>query len=87
MLSKGRFLKRCRIGVDIGGTFTDLVLFDEETGDVRLTKESTTKDLVIGILKCIEKADASLKETTLFINGSTVAINAILQGKAVRRLS
>ncbi len=44
------------IGLDIGGTFTDLILFDEASGELKQSKSSTTpKDLTLGILNCLKK--------------------------------
>ncbi len=45
-----------RIGVDVGGTFTDLVLVDEKTGEFRYTKTPTTHhDLAEGVLNRLEE--------------------------------
>lgn len=48
-----------RLGIDVGGTFTDLLLFDEETGRMVLAKvPSTPADQSIGVLNGIEKVAA-----------------------------
>ena len=50
-----------RIGVDIGGTFTDLVALDETTGAVLNTKAlSTPQALLDGVLRCVDQAGAGL---------------------------
>lgn len=69
-----------RIGVDIGGTFTDFVGLDED-GRVFLAKESTTpQDLTQAILRCFAKAGLhKLAAVNQILHGSTVAINAIIQ--------
>jgi len=52
-----------RIGIDIGGTFTDLVALDEATGAVVDTKAlSTPQDLLQGILRCVDQAGARLDD-------------------------
>ena len=73
-----------RIGIDIGGTFTDLVIEGEkhfkQIGKVLTTPEN----LVEGVLKAIEISSAELDETELFIHGTTVGINSILERKGAR---
>jgi len=68
-----------RIAVDIGGTFTDLVALEEMTGEISLSKTSTTpKDLIVAVNECVGKAKIELKDADFLIHGTTVAINAIL---------
>ena len=73
-----------RIGVDIGGTFTDLVL----EGDNNIKKIgkvlSTPNNLVEGVLKAIEISEADLNKTELFIHGTTAGINSILERKGAK---
>jgi N-methylhydantoinase A len=74
-----------RVGVDIGGTFTDLVLLDEATGTVSTTKAlSTPRALLDGVLRCVDQAGVRLAECRLVIHGTTVGINALLEGKIAR---
>ena len=74
-----------RIGIDIGGTFTDLVALDEATGAVVDTKAlSTPHDLLQGILRCVDQAGARLPDCRLAIHGTTIGINALLEGKGAR---
>src|SRR6185503_10038070 len=71
-----------RIGIDIGGTFTDLVALDEATGAVVDTKAlSTPQDLLQGILRCVDQAGARLEDCRLAIHGTTIGINALLERK------
>jgi N-methylhydantoinase A len=71
-----------RIAVDIGGTFTDVVGFNEETGQLSLGKAmSTPHNLVEGIFSAIGGSGSSLAETSLLIHGSTVVINAVVERK------
>ena len=69
-----------RIGVDIGGTFTDLVVLDEATGAVSTSKAlSTPRDLLDGVLRCVDQTGAQLADCRLVIHGTTIGINALLE--------
>lgn len=75
-----------RLGIDVGGTFTDLLLFNEETGAMTLEKTpSTPADQSIGILngihKIVDAAQLSPEDVKLILHGTTVATNAVLEGK------
>lgn len=67
-----------RVAIDIGGTFTDLVL-ETGSGSVIAKALSTPDDLVRGVLDVLERADASLPEVDVFIHGTTVGLNAFLE--------
>ena len=73
-----------RIGVDIGGTFTDLVI--EAPGHPnRIGKVlSTPGDLVEGVLQAVEVSGAELSETELFVHGTTAGINSVLERRGAR---
>ena len=69
-----------RIAVDIGGTFTDLAAFDENTGDLHFGKAlSTHGQLVRGIEDTLKIAEIEAKDAYLFLHGSTIAINTLLE--------
>ena len=69
-----------RLAADIGGTFTDVAAFDEESGRLTLGKVlSTPRALVEGIEAGAAKAEARFADAGLFLHGSTVAINTILE--------
>ena len=69
-----------RLAVDIGGTFTDLVAFDENTGRLLFGKAlSTHHALVEGIEASVEGAGVSFEDAYLFLHGSTIAINTLLE--------
>ncbi|PYM95371.1 MAG: 5-oxoprolinase [Candidatus Rokuibacteriota bacterium] len=71
-----------RIGVDIGGTFTDLAALDETTGAVVNTKAlSTPRELLAGVLRCVDQAGVRLADCRLVIHGTTIGINALLERK------
>ncbi|MES2941376.1 MAG: hydantoinase/oxoprolinase family protein [Pseudomonadota bacterium] len=69
-----------RIAVDIGGTFTDMAAFDESTGKLLFGKAlSTHGQLVNGIQATLDSADIDLRDGNLFLHGSTIAINTLLE--------
>ncbi len=73
------------VAVDIGGTFTDLLGYDDESGQVYQAKSSTTpRSLTLGIIRCLEKSRLNIHELTNFVHGSTVAINTVIEGKGAR---
>ena len=78
-----------RLGVDVGGTFTDLLLIDEDLGNTYRAKvQSTPSDSSIGVLQGIERvcttAGVDPRMITQIMHGTTVATNAILQGKGAK---
>ena len=77
------------VGVDIGGTFTDTFLYDTATGESFRSKTLTTPDdLSAGVMTGLEKAarqtDLDPGRVSRVVHGSTVATNAILEGKGAR---
>src|SRR5215203_1914171 len=69
-----------RLAADIGGTFTDIAVFDDKTGRLTFGKALSTPDrLVDGISSGVEKAGSEYRSAGLFLHGSTVAINTILE--------
>jgi N-methylhydantoinase A len=69
-----------RLAADIGGTFTDIAMFDDKSGRLTFGKAlSTPQRLVDGISHGVEKAGSNYASATLFLHGSTVAINTMLE--------
>jgi N-methylhydantoinase A len=69
-----------RLAADIGGTFTDVAVFDEKTGQLSFGKAlSTPAHLVEGIGTGVAKAGSDFAAASLFLHGSTVAINTVLE--------
>jgi N-methylhydantoinase A len=69
-----------RLAADIGGTFTDIAVFDEKTGALGFGKAlSTPERLVEGISAGVAKAGSDYAAAGLFLHGSTVAINTVLE--------
>ncbi len=72
------------LAVDIGGTFTDLVLLDHETRELRVTKSSSSPDaLADGVLACVASSGAELAEVDFFVHGTTIGLNAVLESQGV----
>lgn len=73
-----------RIGVDTGGTFTDVVLYQRETGNVYMTKTPSTppnfdRGVLNGIDKILEMTDTDPANVTFLSHGTTVGTNAVLE--------
>ena len=78
-----------RVGVDCGGTFTDLCLFDGTTGRVEVWKVPSTPDdpsrgIAEGVNDGLGRVGATLADTGYFGHGTTVATNALIQLRGVR---
>ncbi len=78
-----------RIGVDIGGTFTDVVLVDETSGQMGVVKVPTTpRDFAQGVLDALGVATRSrgvaAADVTWLAHATTVVTNALLEGKGAR---
>lgn len=72
-------------GVDVGGTFTDLILIDQSTGAVRLAKTPTTVDnQAFGVIAAIDAAGLSAGEVDLIVHGTTTTTNAVLERRLAR---
>ena len=72
-------------GVDVGGTFTDLVIFDPVSGDVRLAKVPTTlPNQSGGVLAAFEAAGADLAALDLIVHGTTTTTNAVLERRLAK---
>jgi 5-oxoprolinase (ATP-hydrolysing) len=72
-----------RIGVDVGGTFTDLILVDEEANRISVDKIASTPEdpsraVVEGVERLVQRAGVSLSEVDGFLHGTTVATNIVL---------
>ena len=68
------------LGIDIGGTFIDLVRFNMDDGTVEVTKAPTTpRDLTAGIRTCLDKSQTPMAQVGTLFHGSTVVINTIIE--------
>src|SRR5579863_7586731 len=74
-----------RLAADIGGTFTDIAVFDDRSGKLVFGKAlSTPARLVDGISHGVAKAGSHFRAAGLFLHGSTVAINTVLERTGAR---
>ena len=74
-----------RLGVDVGGTFTDLILVNESSGDIHTAKvPSTPDDSSVGVMNGVERvcgnAGIDPSEISQVMHGTTVATNTVLTG-------
>lgn len=68
------------VGVDVGGTFTDVIALDTATGEIRIAKLPTTSaDPAIGVLDALGATGWPLHQTDLIVHGTTITTNALLQ--------
>ena len=76
---------RCRVGIDVGGTFTDVVL---EAGGVRTsakvltTSQAPEKGVIDGLQEALQKAGLTPGDVGLVLHGTTLATNAVSSGAA-----
>ncbi|MDP6829794.1 MAG: hydantoinase/oxoprolinase family protein [Alphaproteobacteria bacterium] len=80
-----------RVGVDIGGTFTDVALVDEETGKIGIAKVATTprdfgQGVVQGLAIALEEHGIAAGNVSLLSHATTVVTNAILEGKGAHAM-
>jgi N-methylhydantoinase A len=74
-----------QVAVDIGGTFTDLVAFDDDSGELRVSKSASfSRDPIKAVLNVIGKTDIPPEQLGLFIHGTTVATNALIERSGAR---
>jgi N-methylhydantoinase A len=79
-VAQGRGRAGTRLAADIGGTFTDVATFDEASGQLRYGKAlSTPGHLMSGISDGVAKAGARFADTEIFLHGSTIVINTMLE--------
>ena len=80
---------RFRIGVDVGGTFTDVVLVDDRSGEVLLAKvhtvpEDPSQGCINGIEKALRNYSIRAPQISFVVHGTTIATNTIIEGKAAK---
>lgn len=78
-----------RIAIDVGGTFTDIVLIDDATGRIHYTKVLTThhnlaEGVITGIDKMLGMVEASFDRIDYLVHGTTLGTNALLERKGAR---
>src|SRR3954451_12272078 len=84
-LGRSTRVRNLRVAVDIGGTFTDLVAYDEATHELTAVKTpSTPPGFIDGVMNALDKAGIDPDEMTAFKHGSTIATNAIIERRGAR---
>ncbi len=79
----------CRIGIDVGGTFTDCVLFNARTGELTFFKEpSVPSDPSMAVQRGVDgllrRAGVSPESVELVVHGTTLAVNAVIQRRGAK---
>ena len=80
---------RYRVGIDVGGTFTDLVLIGAETGEVSVAKilnrhDDRAETVVEGLSRLLDEAGAAAADLDWISHGTTIATNAVIERKGAR---
>jgi N-methylhydantoinase A len=74
-----------RVGIDIGGTFTDIVVFDEETGRVVRSKTPSTPEAPEeGFLAALAAVGVAIEDVGILVHGTTIVTNLILERKGAK---
>ncbi len=77
-------METLRVAVDVGGTFTDICIMNETTGQIRIEKTASTPDPIDGIVSGVARAGVDLADVALFSHGTTVATNALITRRLPR---
>lgn len=77
-------MQHLRVAVDIGGTFTDICVLDERTGELRIAKVPSSRDPVDAAFEGLSRLGVDLADVTLFAHGTTVATNALITRRLPR---
>lgn len=86
---KKTFGSGCRIGIDVGGTFTDFVLANGTTGELVRYKEPSvpedpSRSVELGLPALIDRAGVARSDIDLIVHGTTLGLNAIIQRRGAR---
>src|SRR6185369_7491844 len=78
-----------RVGVDIGGTFTDLCAFNESTNELHALKVLSTPDrpgseVMEGLRQLVQRYGVPPERVTYFTHGTTVGVNTVIQRKGIK---
>lgn len=72
-------MSKLRVAVDVGGTFTDVAIFDDDAQAMTVTKvPSTPHDPMLAVMDGVKRAEIDLSDVVLFSHGTTVATNALI---------
>src|SRR5438105_13434939 len=67
-----------RVAVDVGGTFTDICILDEDDGEIQVGKVPSTADPIEAVVDGVVGAGIDLRDVVVFSHGTTVATNALI---------
>src|ERR1051325_11102519 len=67
-----------RVAVDVGGTFTDICILDEDGGEIQVGKVPSSADPIDDVVSGVAEAGGDLRDVVLFSHGTTVATNALI---------
>ena len=78
-----------RLGVDVGGTFTDLLLVHDESGAMHRVKTPSTpgdpsEGVLVGVRRISDEAGTAVADIRNILHGTTVATNAVLESKGAQ---
>ena len=78
-----------RISIDVGGTFTDVVLIDDATGQIHYTKVLTphknlAEGVIAGIYRILQMVAISFEQVDYLVHGTTIGTNALIERKGAR---
>ena len=78
-----------RIGIDVGGTFTDVVLIDNSTGEISVAKllnrhDDRAETVVEGVERLLDRAGVAAEELGWISHGTTIATNAVIERKGAK---
>ena len=79
----------CRVGIDIGGTFTDFALLREETSELVIHKQLTSpadpsQSVLSGISVLLKKADVEMSTVEAIAHGTTLVTNALIERRGAK---
>tara|TARA_B100000902_G_scaffold392003_1_gene443652 strand:+ start:12184 stop:14226 length:2043 start_codon:yes stop_codon:yes gene_type:complete len=78
-------MRNFSLGIDIGGTFVDVILFDWDTGELFLEKDLTTPENPSdGVLAAMRKLDIGLESAEVIVHGTTLGLNAIIERRGAK---
>ncbi len=78
-------MKNYSLGIDIGGTFVDAILFNRDTGETRLEKALTTpENSSAGVLHALAKLEIELSDVEMIVHGTTLGLNAIIERRGAK---
>jgi len=89
MIKHGEAQARFRVGVDVGGTFTDVVLVEEQSGQILVAKVHTapadpSQGCIAGIDKVLKEFGLDAGQISFVVHGTTIATNTIIEGKGAK---